>query len=552
MKIIYLFIASFLINTACFGQSSLNTNLIGYLKPATDVQYNDVWGYSDAANNEYAILGGLTNTYFINITNPATPTIINTFSHANSSIWRDFKTYKKYAYSSADQGAEGLRVYDLTNLPTSVTLVSSITSGFTKAHNIHIDTLNARLYVLGASNASTAYNIMVYNLTNPAAPVLEKTSALPGGYIHDAFARNDTVYASHGSNGYYVYKYNRTTTQTFTVLDSKATYYGYNHSSWVTQDRNYAVVATETHGTPLRVLDVSTLNNDNDLTQTSTFQSALEAPTSTNSIVHNPFIKGNLVYLAYYFDGVQIYDISNPANPVRVGYYDTYPTLSGYSGYDGCWGVYPYLPSGKIIASDISNGLFVLEYVPGSPLPAELEKFTAQLSANERQIQLDWSTKSEFNFDKFVVERSANGTKFEDLKVVDALGKPATYQVLDENPFVGANYYRLRQIDKDGKTTHSAIRNANLKALENVIIFPNPSDGKTIQIELSNTLTDNDDLTAEIISELGVVCYQTTVSKTNRLVQLQPTRTLASGTYVLVLKNGSHKIISSQSLKVIN
>ena len=46
--------------------------------------------------------------------------------------------------------------------------------------------------------------------------------------------------------------------------------------------------------------------------------------------------------------------------------YDTYTQGSG-NGFNGCWGVYPFLPSGTIVASDIDNGLFVLQptYVRG-------------------------------------------------------------------------------------------------------------------------------------------------------------------------------------------
>ena len=46
---------------------------------------------------------------------------------------------------------------------------------------------------------------------------------------------------------------------------------------------------------------------------------------------------------------------------MEVGNYDTYPILGDYSGFSGCWGAYPFLPSGLILASDIGNGLFVLE-----------------------------------------------------------------------------------------------------------------------------------------------------------------------------------------------
>jgi hypothetical protein len=70
--------------------------------------------------------------------------------------------------------------------------------------------------------------------------------------------------------------------------------------------------------------------------------------------------------MSYYQDGIQIFDISNPASPVRTGYFDT-DTLKGqndnYSNpaYHGNWGAYVDLPSGNIIANDMQNGLYVLD-----------------------------------------------------------------------------------------------------------------------------------------------------------------------------------------------
>jgi hypothetical protein len=75
-------------------------------------------------------------------------------------------------------------------------------------------------------------------------------------------------------------------------------------------------------------------------------------------------IKDNLVYISYYQDGLQVFDISNPNNPIRIAYYDTYiPENTG--GYAGAWGVYSFLPSGRILISDVQSGLFVvnMEYV---------------------------------------------------------------------------------------------------------------------------------------------------------------------------------------------
>jgi hypothetical protein len=111
------------------------------------------------------------------------------------------------------------------------------------------------------------------------------------------------------------------------------------------------------NGLPVKVLDVSDFSN---LTVTSTFQSN-PGPTP-----HNPFIMGNTCYIAYYQDGLQVYDVSDPYNPARLGYFDThYQTAIGgpypSPAYQGAWGAYPYLPSGHVLVSDMQNGLYVLD-----------------------------------------------------------------------------------------------------------------------------------------------------------------------------------------------
>ena len=77
-------------------------------------------------------------------------------------------------------------------------------------------------------------------------------------------------------------------------------------------------------------------------------------------MAHNGIIKGNLLYISYYHDGLRIFDISDPYNPNQIVYYDTY-TPSSYNSYKRAWGVYPYLPSGNIIVSDMQTGLYVLD-----------------------------------------------------------------------------------------------------------------------------------------------------------------------------------------------
>jgi hypothetical protein len=86
------------------------------------------------------------------------------------------------------------------------------------------------------------------------------------------------------------------------------------------------------------------------------------AASSPTQIPHNPLVACNYLYVAYYYDGLQVYDISDPLNVERVLYYDTSTEPDGPS-YKGAWGVNPFLPSGNILIADMQNGLFVFEGV---------------------------------------------------------------------------------------------------------------------------------------------------------------------------------------------
>ena len=77
-------------------------------------------------------------------------------------------------------------------------------------------------------------------------------------------------------------------------------------------------------------------------------------------MAHNGIIKDDLLYIAYYHDGLRVFDISNPSNPIQVNSYDTY-LPNNHISYRGAWGVYPYLSSGNILVSDMQSGLYVFE-----------------------------------------------------------------------------------------------------------------------------------------------------------------------------------------------
>lgn len=349
-----------------YSQSSENMNLCTNYD-AGDT-YNDIWGYVDENGGEYAILGSTGKISIIDVTDPYNEVLVDEFSPGMTSTWRDMKSYGNYVYGCSEANGEGLIIIDMSNVPISASLVTVSNTYWMRSHNIFIDEEHGRLYTAGARDENgVPVNMMVFDLTvNPADPTLmAKVNLVNGGYVHDVYVRDHIAYCSHGNNGYAVY--DLTDPNNPIPLSSQLTN-GYNHSSWLTDDGNYAMVAEEVPtGLPMLVMDLTNVNS-NDIQVVHSFKEPLLAPTHIDNTPHNPFIVGDLMYVSYYEDGVVVFDISDPLNPVRVAYYDT-SNNAVYNGYNNVWGCYPFLPSGKILASDRSTGLYVLELdLEGCPI----------------------------------------------------------------------------------------------------------------------------------------------------------------------------------------
>lgn len=110
------------------------------------------------------------------------------------------------------------------------------------------------------------------------------------------------------------------------------------------------------------------------------------------------------------------------------------------------------------------------------PLPVELISFEAHL--NNRQVELTWQTASEHNNDYFSVERSHDGTSWETIENLQGAGNSTSllsYQTYDFYPYRGIGYYRLKQVDYDGKYSYSEIR--SVYNTDELMVLPNPSTG---------------------------------------------------------------------------
>ncbi len=128
----------------------------------------------------------------------------------------------------------------------------------------------------------------------------------------------------------------------------------------------------------------------------------------------------------------------------------------------------------------------------GAPLPVKLGPLTAFEKNNG--VQIDWTAYSEENMDKYVVERSADGSRFMAIGEVDArnVTTESKYGFFDANPLPGVSFYRLRNVDIDGKNGLSNIVRINLsKSGTDLRLYPNPSTNGTISYQSTNLTKGN-------------------------------------------------------------
>ena len=350
---------------------------------------NDIWGFVDRNNQrEYAIMGLQNATVVVDVTDPNLPVEVGSVS-GSSSTWRDIKvyqvfdastsTYKAYAYVTTEAN-QGMQILDLTDLPNQVSLAATISS-FSTAHNIYIaninyadGTTNGRpplIYIEGANLAGGSFR--VFNLVNPLAPSLVSTAPGGTGYVHDATnivitdSRTESCVNAHNPCDLFI-DFNETTVDIWDMtvpsqpgLLSSTTYpqVGYTHSGWASEDKMTIFVQDELDErnfglkTTMRALDISDLANPQ-IIGTYTGQS--------DAIDHNGFTLGNYYYMSNYRRGLSVIDVSNPSNMKDVALFDTFSVpVENSPNFNGAWGVFPFLPSGNILVSDIEYGLFVLK-----------------------------------------------------------------------------------------------------------------------------------------------------------------------------------------------
>ena len=224
----------------------------------------------------------------------------------------------------------------------------------------------------------------------------------------------------------------------------------------------------------------------------------------------------------------------------------TTPTLSSWVSYDLPLADFTSLTTRAHLAQllFISSGSTVyvdnVFFWANTPLPITLSEFSAAKDVNK--TKLTWSTLTETNNKGFNIQRSLDAKSWETILYVSGVGNTSTktsYSAIDESPIKGTNFYRLEQMDLDGKKSYSTVVSVRFADKESVGLsfFPNPTKDKVViiidKIESNKANLEIINMQGKVLKTISLTDQQ---SNSNLLVDVN---NFSKGMYLIKLNNGS-------------
>lgn len=186
----------------------------------------------------------------------------------------------------------------------------------------------------------------------------------------------------------------------------------------------------------------------------------------------------------------------------------------------------------KLSGNNVIAKFALARYNNDAVLPVSLLSFTA--TKQQQSVLLNWQTANEINNSYFWVEKSNNNKVFTEINKVSGKGnssKTQSYNATDLKPFQGWNYYRLKQVDKDGKFNYSSIASVYFDDGLIIAIYPNPA----------NNLIYVDGLKEDTQTNISItdINGKTVLTATNQSSHKINIQNLASGVYYInIFLNG--------------
>lgn len=169
-----------------------------------------------------------------------------------------------------------------------------------------------------------------------------------------------------------------------------------------------------------------------------------------------------------------------------------------------------------------------------TPLPIALLAFDVKVDDN-KHVKLTWTTAQEINNDYFTIERSGNGLDWEEVMRIPGSGDTKLeriYTEYDKNPLWGKSYYRLKQTDFDGTSTHFNVRSVVVnQTFKDVVVYPVPTHD-----ELFLEYPSSEKIIFKLSDQLGrEYSISPVIGKDGASI---PTSSIPPGIYFLYITNG--------------
>ena len=179
------------------------------------------------------------------------------------------------------------------------------------------------------------------------------------------------------------------------------------------------------------------------------------------------------------------------------------------------------------------------------PLPVTMVSFTASL-LQDTKVKVDWSTSMEINCSKYIIERSFDGNIFFAAGSVAGSGTTSifhSYSAMDDvSSAMGSMvYYRIKQLDIDGKASYSKVLPLKLKKTNRQItISPNPF---TSYLNINTEWNSNEVVTAKVINIQGreIMSKSVQMSKGLNYVSINDLSNLPAGNYFIQFISGTDR-----------
>ncbi len=347
------------------------------------------------ADGNIAVQGSFScrGVFIYDISNPDAPVLASWYNPGGNLQFLEAVVIGTRGYFGSGNGG-GVHIVDLTD-PANPQLLGVVNSnsgnGFNSIHEMVI----FGNYLIENFNGFSSKILKVINISNPANPVFVRDiNPTENVWVHAIHIRGNRMFTSGWGSSTArgrteIYDIANIGTQAPTLLgfieDTSSTTAGNNmHSSWSSEDGNFLYSCRETNNgnADLRTYNISNPAQPLLVNRISMNDLGLNATSP-----HNPVVMGNYLYVAWYEAGLQVFDISNPSAPKRVGQYDSYQTqfhtedvarsisddpwdmVCGAeraqndlpTGYNGNWAVYPFLGQNKVLIGDLQNGLLIVD-----------------------------------------------------------------------------------------------------------------------------------------------------------------------------------------------